>query len=96
MSGAIFGHFKILQDENRVRLLRILEQSRCNVGELCDILQMPQPTISRHLKKLLEDGWLQRETKNTTSSLGLTSNHCLNLCPLQNRANKHPYFDHLQ
>ena len=66
MSEAIFGHFKILQDEVRVRLLRILEKSRCNVGELCQILQMPQPTISRHLKKLLDAGWLQKETENTT------------------------------
>lgn len=66
MSEAIFGHFKILQDEVRVRLLRILEKSRCNVGELCQILQMPQPTVSRHLKKLLDAGWLQKETENTT------------------------------
>ena len=67
MGETIFGHFKILQDENRVRLLCVLEQSRCNVGELSQILQIPQPTISRHLKKLLEDGWLERETENTTS-----------------------------
>ena len=66
MSEAIFVHFKILQDEVRVRLLRLLQQSRCNVGELSQILQMPQPTISRHLKKLLDAGWLQKETENTT------------------------------
>ena len=66
MGDAIFGHFKILQDEIRVRLLYILEQSRCNVGELSQILQIPQPSISRHLKKLLDDGWLIRESENTT------------------------------
>ena len=27
---------------------------------------MPQPTVSRHLKKLLDAGWLQKETENTT------------------------------
>lgn len=47
-----------LGDETRTRILVLLERSEFNVSELCQALQLPQPTVSRHLRTLSEDGWV--------------------------------------
>jgi ArsR family transcriptional regulator len=47
-----------LGDETRTRILVLLERGEFNVSELCQALQLPQPTVSRHLKTLAEDGWV--------------------------------------
>ena len=54
----IFDLLANLADTTRTRLLRVLEGQEFTVGELCTVLQMPQSTVSRHLKVLAEDGWL--------------------------------------
>lgn len=43
---------KAIADETRLRLIRLLYREELNVQELCEILQMPQPRISRHLSVL--------------------------------------------
>ena len=47
-----------LGDETRTRILVLLERGEFNVSELCQALQLPQPTVSRHLRTLSEDGWV--------------------------------------
>ena len=44
--------FKVLSDPTRLKIFQILfnKQSRC-VGELVEILDQPQPTISHHSGK---------------------------------------------
>ncbi|QDU34702.1 Demethylmenaquinone methyltransferase [Poriferisphaera corsica] len=56
-----------LSDETRLRLLRLLERQELGVAELCDILQMPQSTVSRHLKILTEDHWTVSRRSGTTN-----------------------------
>jgi len=51
---------------SRLRLLRLLEREELSVGELAAIMQMPQSTVSRHLKVLLEGGWVSRRSEGTT------------------------------
>lgn len=43
---------KALADEVRLRLLRLLSREELNVQEICDILHLPQPRVSRHLAAL--------------------------------------------
>jgi ArsR family transcriptional regulator len=38
--------------------LLLLDRHELTVGELCSILQLPQSTVSRHLKLLADDGWI--------------------------------------
>lgn len=47
-----------LGDETRTRILVLLERGEFNVSELCQALQLPQPSVSRHLRTLSEDGWV--------------------------------------
>ncbi|WP_243453230.1 ArsR/SmtB family transcription factor [Psychrobacter coccoides] len=51
--------FKVLSDPTRLKLFHILfqKEARC-VGELVEILDQPQPTISRHLNHLRKLGIL--------------------------------------
>jgi ubiquinone/menaquinone biosynthesis C-methylase UbiE len=39
-------------------LLRLLDRQELSVSELCTILQLPQSTVSRHLKLLVGQDWL--------------------------------------
>jgi ArsR family transcriptional regulator len=56
-----------LSDPARLRLLRLLERHELGVAELCDILQMPQSTVSRHLKLLLDHGLLRSRRQGTNN-----------------------------
>lgn len=47
-----------LADPVRGRLLVALEGHELAVGELAAVLQLPQSTVSRHLKTLVEAGWV--------------------------------------
>lgn len=44
--------FKILSDESRLRILMLLKYEPLCVCELCGILDLPQPKISKSLAKL--------------------------------------------
>jgi SAM-dependent methyltransferase len=56
-----------LSDLARLRILRLLDKQELSVGELAKALQLPQSTISRHLKLLHEGGWTTRRTEGTAS-----------------------------
>ncbi|WP_394211314.1 ArsR/SmtB family transcription factor [Psychrobacter piscatorii] len=51
--------FKVLSDPTRLKIFQILfkKEARC-VGDLVDMLDQPQPTISRHLNHLKKLGIL--------------------------------------
>ena len=47
---------KALADETRLRLVRVLQKEELNVQEICEITNLPQPKISRHLAVLKNSG----------------------------------------
>ena len=57
-----------LADPTRLRLLRLLERHELGVGELCEVLQIPQSTVSRHLKVLTDQEWTRCRRRGTTTS----------------------------
>jgi ubiquinone/menaquinone biosynthesis C-methylase UbiE/DNA-binding transcriptional ArsR family regulator len=62
----VFGHLTTLSDPLRVRLLLVLEGQELPVSELCDVLQLPQSTVSRHLKTLADDAWVASRREGTS------------------------------
>ena len=55
--------FKVLAEPVRLQILSHLAGEGCGpttVGELADILDLSQPTVSHHLKKLTDGGLLSR------------------------------------
>jgi len=65
-SPPILGQLSSLADETRGRLLLLLEGSEYTVSELCQVLQLPQPTVSRHLGFLLRDGWVTMRAEGSS------------------------------
>jgi SAM-dependent methyltransferase len=53
--------YRLLGDEGRLRLLRVLGRERLNVTELTGVLGLAQSGISRHLGLLKEAGLVQEE-----------------------------------
>jgi ArsR family transcriptional regulator len=48
--------FRAFSDPIRLRILRLLQGEECCVGDLVSILDLAQPTISRHLAYLKKAG----------------------------------------
>ena len=65
-SPGVFAHLSALGDPIRCRLLLLLEELELTVGELCDVLQSPQSTVSRHLKVLVDDRWIVARRDGTS------------------------------
>ena len=60
--------FKALADPNRLRLLSIVKASDGGEACVCDLtepLDLGQPTVSHHLKILVDAGLLHREKRGT-------------------------------
>lgn len=70
----MFGWMTSLADATRARLLRLVERHELAVAELCSVLQLPQSTVSRHLKVLVDDGWLAVRSEGTSRFYRLALN----------------------
>ncbi len=56
--STVFGGMAVLADPLRGRILYAVERRELAVAELCSVFQLPQSTMSRHLKALTDEGWL--------------------------------------
>lgn len=63
----VFAQLGVLSEPTRARILRVLCREELAVGELARVLQVPQPTVSRHLKHLARAGWVERRKVGTAS-----------------------------
>jgi ubiquinone/menaquinone biosynthesis C-methylase UbiE/DNA-binding transcriptional ArsR family regulator len=63
---AIFDDLTALSDATRSRMLLLLERHELTVSELCTVLQLPQSTVSRHLKTLADVDWVTSRRDGTS------------------------------
>jgi ArsR family transcriptional regulator len=56
--AAVFDRLGTLADATRSRILLLLEGTELTVGEICSVMQLPQSTVSRHLRILSDEGWV--------------------------------------
>jgi SAM-dependent methyltransferase len=66
MDAPILSRLTTLADPLRARILLLLDRQELSVSELCDVLRLPQSTVSRHLKTLAEDGWVVSRREGTS------------------------------
>lgn len=64
---AILAWMDGLSDPTRLRILRLVERQELGVAELCEVLQLPQSTVSRHLKVLADQGWTVNRRHGTAN-----------------------------
>lgn len=60
----LLDFFDVLSDETRLRILVLLYRKELCVCEICEILELSQPKISRHLAKLRDTGLVRDERQN--------------------------------
>lgn len=66
MATSILPQLDLFADPIRARLLLLLGPRELSVGDLSEVLQLPQPTMSRHLKALADQGWLTSRADGTS------------------------------
>ncbi len=64
--GSLLDHMTVLSDGLRSRMLVVLERHELTVSELCAVLQLPQSTVSRHLKTLADSAWVSSRRDGTS------------------------------
>lgn len=69
----ILDHMTALADPTRARLLLVLERHELTVSELCAVLQLPQSTVSRHLKALADSAWVVSRSEATSNRYRMVS-----------------------
>lgn len=58
-------------DPTRILILYVLHEKPCNVTELANLIGIPQPTASRHLKVLRDHGLVQTSRSGVTITYSL-------------------------
>lgn len=66
-SISIATRLDALAEPVRLRVLRLLEREELSVGEVASVVQLPQSTVSRHLKVLADAGWLIKRAEGTAT-----------------------------
>ena len=69
---SLLDSFTALSDATRCRLLALIEHHELTVSELCAVLQLPQSTVSRHLKLLADAGWVSSRRDGTSRYYALS------------------------
>jgi len=68
----IFHRMTALADTTRSRVLLVLERHELTVNEIRSVLQLPQSTVSRHLKVLADHGWVVSRPEGTSRRYRMT------------------------
>src|SRR2546428_13453822 len=62
----ILDQMSALAEPTGCGMLLMLDQQELTVSELCAVLQMPQSSVSRHLKTLSNGGWAASRRDGTS------------------------------
>lgn len=65
-SADLFDRMTALADPLRSRILLLLEKHELTVNEIKSVLQLPQSTVSRHLKVLTDQDWIISRPEGTS------------------------------
>ncbi|MFC0525081.1 ArsR/SmtB family transcription factor [Pontibacillus salicampi] len=66
---------KLLGDQTRLTIVGLLRDNECCVCEFVEILQMSQPAISQHLRKLRDAGIVKEQRKGHWIFYSLNEDH---------------------
>ncbi|MYL64926.1 metalloregulator ArsR/SmtB family transcription factor [Bacillus hwajinpoensis] len=66
---------KLLGDKTRLTIMGLLKDGECCVCEFVEVLQMSQPAISQHLRKLRDAGLVKERKKGQWVFYSLNPDH---------------------
>jgi ArsR family transcriptional regulator len=64
-TAPLLDELGLLSDAARCRVLAVLDHQELTVAELCEVVALPQSTVSRHLKALGDAGWVAARRDGT-------------------------------
>ena len=65
-AAMLVSRLSALADPTRLRILHLLQNEELAVSDLADVVQLPQSTVSRHLKQLIDQSWLVSRREGTS------------------------------
>ncbi|MEK6256487.1 MAG: metalloregulator ArsR/SmtB family transcription factor [Chloroflexota bacterium] len=74
--------FNAFQNTNRIRILFALKEKTSSVSELAKRINLPQPTVSRHLKILRESGMVKSFRQDKSINNALANDRVINILDL--------------
>lgn len=78
----VAARFRVLGEPARLRILHVLERDEKTVKEICALVEMHQPSVSKHLKMLAEAGFVARRPRGAQVFYRLEDPAALDLCRL--------------
>ena len=66
---------KLLGDKTRLTILGLVKDHECCVCEFVEVLQMSQPSISQHLRKLRDAGLVKEQRRGQWIFYSLNTSH---------------------
>jgi ArsR family transcriptional regulator, arsenate/arsenite/antimonite-responsive transcriptional repressor len=87
-AGELERVFKALADRHRVKILNRLLQAHGEAVCVCDfedLLPLKQPTVSYHLKQLLDAGIVEREKRGSFAYFSIADGALERVCALLGR-----------
>ncbi len=57
--------FHVLSDPIRLQIILLLRENEMCVGHLAEVLGINQPKVSYHLKRMLDEGLIERRPEHT-------------------------------
>jgi DNA-binding transcriptional ArsR family regulator len=76
----IAGRFRLLGEPLRIRILQVLAERECTVGELVDAVGSTQPNVSKHLRLLQEAGIIGRRQAGNSVYCFIADKSVFDLC----------------
>lgn len=77
--------YKLAGDKTRLNILSLLKEKALRVNDITELLEVKQPTITHHLKRLSEAGLVRMAKKGREHWYALeTANECFVDCGLLN------------
>jgi len=70
----VLDRLTALADPTRSRIMLLLDRHELTVTELCTVLQLPQSTVSRHLRILSDEGWIVARGEGTSRFYSMLAN----------------------
>nr|WP_028784630.1 metalloregulator ArsR/SmtB family transcription factor [Thalassobacillus devorans] len=66
---------KLLGDKTRLTIMGLIKDGECCVCEFVEVLQMSQPSISQHLRKLRDAGLVKEQRRGQWIFYSVNTNH---------------------
>lgn len=78
----IAARFRAMSDASRLQILQSLFKEEHSVQELCDMCEMSQANVSKHLSVLAEQGIVQRRREGLFVYYSIADDSIFELCEI--------------